>query len=1203
MRKKQIRGFSVGLLLSISLFAWPMFAQESATAEYLSELAQDRMLFVNQGWGRLGINTAVVPMDGRDPSKLKIGSVDFEKGLGHHAPGEIVVDLEGRYASFEAQVGVQFQNGGNGSVVFQVYVDDALKFDSGVMKEQDPAKPVNVPIAGAQELRLVAKDAGDGISCDCADWAEARLIPDPNAPAAPSVTLVNIAPFGMVTTWDPDRSEGTKAKRVEEFPVEDLFPGTEVLPGPDGTYSVPVAASGKACIGLEWAERRFVRRLTVDFADPAQMPSIEGALVEYWSGESPWQGEWKPVSKPIEATETGWTVRVDYRTAPGGATGAEKIRWIIPAANPIAVKSLAAFTGSPLRSVELSFELENPIAGAEGTISAYNGSLVDSATQGDVLSVKWDLGAAARHTIHYCAPKPWKTDRTVLRFQLPNTALGVAVDDILNNKCVYVPHAGLFVTTGPTLAEHLAAISSEKTVLERVHEMPDQTFAAALKKVHNPVQNNGPMMLSLACDNRKYVTHQDGSVTFEIYETPDQEVGWPDKYSSRLAPQFGSGQPNLISRHLEGDWLPAPVTVVNDSGLEYTQRTYVAPVDETPIANTSDWLYERAVCVAEYSIANPQTTEIEGRLALVFSSKEEPACLPIDLGFSVTLGDRVLALVDTLGAISLTPSAEPGAITLTGKIAAGATVGCRVYIPAWKLDAADYSVLRGDWFPGFQAYWQKVLEPAAAIETPDTLLNNVIRASQVHCYLAARNEARGERVSAYIASDRYGPLESESHAVIRGMDLTGNQEFARRSLDFFIHRYSPDGFLTTGYTLMGTGWHLWTLADYFQRSGNTEWLQKHADEVARVCKWIVAQCEKTKKLDAHGEKIPEYGLVPPGVAADWNRYAYRFAAEAHYLAGLRDAARALDAIGHPEAEGFLENADAFKESLLRAYRLTQGQSPVLQLQNKSWVPAYPGMLYCYGRIEDIIPGEDGNRSWAYDVELGAHHLAALGVMEPNSPEVNWMMNHMEGFWFLHSGMGDYPEEKNKADFFNLGGFSKVQPYYTRNAEIYAMRDDPKAFIRSYFNTIPSLLSLENLSFWEHFHNTGAWNKTHETGYFLAQTRLMMAIERDKDLWLAPFVPTQWLEDGGKVSVRNVPTVFGNVSYTIASSLASSFIEASIEPPARVAPAAIVMRLRVPEAKPIQSVTLNGQPHAEFDAVQGTIRLPAPQGPIALRIQY
>ena len=81
-------------------------------------------------------------------------------------------------------------------------------------------------------------DAGDGITCDCADWAEARLIRDPGAKPVPA-TAVDVAPFGRVMSWDPKRMTGTAASRIEEFPTADLAPGREILPDSDGSLLVP----------------------------------------------------------------------------------------------------------------------------------------------------------------------------------------------------------------------------------------------------------------------------------------------------------------------------------------------------------------------------------------------------------------------------------------------------------------------------------------------------------------------------------------------------------------------------------------------------------------------------------------------------------------------------------------------------------------------------------------------------------------------------------------------------------------------------------------------------------------------------------------------------------------------------------------------------------------------------------------------------
>jgi hypothetical protein len=353
---------------------------------------------------------------------------------------------------------------------------------------------------------------------------------------------------------------------------------------------------------------------------------------------------------------------------------------------------------------------------------------------------------------------------------------------------------------------------------------------------------------------------------------------------------------------------------------------------------------------------------------------------------------------------------------------------------------------------------------------------------------------------------------------------------------------------------------------------------------------VAAQRAKTRLQDARGRQVPEYGLFPPGVTADWNRYAYRFFNDAQYCHGLEAAATMLASIHHPDAPALLEDARQYRTDVVRAYRWTQAHTPVVALENGTWVPGDPALLDCPGRVDDFLPGEDGNRSWAYSVEIGAHHLAATGLWDPGAPDVGWMMEYLEEQQMLRSGMGDYPEEKSRQDPYNLGGFGKVQPYYGRFAEVYALRDDVKPFIRAYFNAIPSLLSRENLSFWEHFHNIAGWNKTHETGWFLCQSRIMLVMERGEDLWLAPFATSGWLDDGEQIVVRAAPTRFGRVSYTLRSEVGQGRIVATIDGPDRASPARVVLRVRHPEGRRIRGVTVDGQPHAQFDADAETVTL-------------
>ncbi len=1179
------------------LVAGPAIAQD-ASVQYLADDAADRITHTVQDWGILGLNRVAHPPN-RKPNRLRIKDVSYDRGLGCHANGEILVELDGAFKTFEADIGVQWQGGRTGSVVFQVLVDDEKRFDSGVMTEQDPSRKVCIPVEGADELLLIVRDAGDGITCDAANWANARLIRNPAAKdirrARPSV---DIARFGHVVTSDPARLEGTRAKRTEEMPAEDVFMSKQLLPAADGTYAVPVWQDGVSCIGLEWIEPRFLRQITLTLAEPADIPPGKTIQAQGWNGQSAWQGKWQTLGPGVREGDGRWTWRV-YPKNLRAAT--QKVRWVLPAsAKPTVVKSLSAQTISSWRDAEIRIESARPVSGKRCEIEVYNGVIVDPASGGSPVRCTWDTARPLRLKVRYTRPRRCKTDRTVLRFCGLGTPFGVAVEDVMANEAVYVRHAGVFVTREPpptTLDAYLEKIAGRKTVLERVRDLPDQSFAQALETVHNPVQDRGPMMLSLACDNRKFVAHRDGVVSFKRYEKPDDAISKGQyalrNFACQLRPRFGQGQPTDIARHLEGQWLPMPVTRVTSGGLVYRQRTFVAPIEDAPATGAPVWYRQHAVCVVEYDIKNAASEAKNASLELALVIKGNKPIVKLERsggGVIARADDRLLAFIDLENAEPLHANITSGKVALAGRLPARGAARCCVYLPAWRV-AADKLALFEDgskWPERVEAYWRELLAPAMQIDLPDRLLTDAIRASQVHCMLAARCEDGSQRVSPWTSADRYGPLESESHSIIRGMDMMGHHGFARRGLAFFIKRYNAAGYLTTGYTMMGTGWHLWTLAEHYDRTQDRPWLQRVAPEIARASRWITRQRAKTKRLDAHGRKVPEYGLVPAGVFADWPRFTFTTFQAAQYCAGLTEAARVLSEVDHPDAKTLAQDARQYRQDILRAYRWTQARSPVLRLSTGHWVPAYPPLITCFGDVGGFFPGEDGSRAWCKNAM--AHQLVVNRVIDPLTEEVAWMMDHVEDVEFLRGGLGDYPADKVRQDWFNLGGFNKCQPYYRRSVEIYALRDDVKPFIRGYFNTIPSLLSLENLSFWEHFSNRGGWNKTHETGWFLCQTRIMLVMERGQDLWLAPFVTTHWLGDGMRVAVRNAPTRFGKVSYSIVSAIRRGVIEAVIDAPTRSKPKALVLRLRHPQGKPIHSVRVNGHDHRSIDPAKQTIHL-------------
>jgi hypothetical protein len=1162
----------VSLLCGTSIFA----AETNAPTEYLSD-RPELLVAATQAWGELGFNVAA-HASGVPGQPLQIAGKSFSKGLGHHASGALVFALDGQYASFDAQVGLQACHGG--SVVFRVLVDGHPRFDSGMMTDTRAAKPVHVDLTGAYELQLEAADAGDGIGCDMANWADARLTrASAGTPRTAESHRVDVAPFARVVTSDPHRKDGARASRIEEYRAEDLFLESELQRNRNGTYAPPIGPQGMSCIGLQFLNNRVLREVGIEFADPKQIPESSSIQLEVWSGESAWQGTWKPLKGSVALERA----RAIYRLAAGdGVVQTRKVRWLFPAKTPVRILSLSAYTRSRWAPAELTVYAEGE---GRGWLRVDNGEILSPVVASQEAEFK--MGEGFPVTVLASTPSLLNSDPTVLQFQFGDRGIGVAVQDVLSNKQVYVPALGLVVAdaSAPPVTIEDCKQQVTRTVLEQVREMPEQTREQAMTKTHHAAQRDGPVMLSLSCDNRKFVVERDGVIRFVI--GTNVSASWIEE-AGELRPRFGTGEFKFLSRTLDGGWLPIPLTVFEASGMQYSERAFVAPISGRGTVPRPE-----SICVVEFTVTNVSDKPAGASLGLDVLSKvkgKTQATLSADKG-AFQAGDTLVKVFTEESSV-LRLDLQNGQAFISGTLPAKGFARAWVFLSPTSgpdhaaLQKLNPAKLRED----TEHYWKSVLAPALQVDTPDPWLNDLIKSSQVRCLITARNEAEGARIAPWIAAINYGPLESEAHSVIRGMDFMGHTQFAERSLDYFIHRYNTNGFLTTGYTTFGTAWHLWTLGEHCALTGPTAWSERVAPEITRAGNWIIEQMEKTR---AEGLSRPEHGLMPPGVLADWNAYAYHFAMNGYYYAALTELSHVLarsQPLSISNAIRFVAKADDLRACIVRSYRWTQARSPVVPLRNGTWVPHYPSQVHSPGKLAEFFPGQDAGRSWCYDVELGAHQLVPTGVFEPDDPEVITMLDHMEDRQFLADGWFDYPASLNEQDWFNLGGFSKVQPYYTRNAEIYAMRDDIAPFIRSYFNTLASLVNPEVLTFWEHFNHSGAWDKTHETGYFLHQTRTMLLTERNDELWLAPLVTTNWLGNAMSISVSNAPSRFGIVSYRIDSDLANDRMHASIKSPTRTPPRQIVLRLRHPQGKPIQQVMVNGAAHSRFDGKKSLIYL-------------
>ncbi len=154
---------------------------ERTNCVYLSDLEP---VSHHQDWGQLGADMSV------GGHVLTIGREMFDRGLGVHANSETIYALPtNQFLLFEVLVGLdaagtdsQGRPPEGGTIQFEVYLDGVCVQRSGIVSSSRFPTLLHVPLGQARSLGLVVRDAGDGITCDAADWAMARLVP--NAPLA-----------------------------------------------------------------------------------------------------------------------------------------------------------------------------------------------------------------------------------------------------------------------------------------------------------------------------------------------------------------------------------------------------------------------------------------------------------------------------------------------------------------------------------------------------------------------------------------------------------------------------------------------------------------------------------------------------------------------------------------------------------------------------------------------------------------------------------------------------------------------------------------------------------------------------------------------------------------------------------------------------------------------------------------------------------
>ncbi|MFE1546262.1 NPCBM/NEW2 domain-containing protein [Streptomyces sp. NPDC058718] len=112
-----------------------------------------------------------------DGNPIRLNGTTYAKGIGTHANGAVTYNLNGAYARFQSDIGVDDEVNANATVRFEVWGDGVKLYETpATMTPTSATRSIDIGVAGVNSLVLKVTDTGDGINSDHADWAGAKLV-------------------------------------------------------------------------------------------------------------------------------------------------------------------------------------------------------------------------------------------------------------------------------------------------------------------------------------------------------------------------------------------------------------------------------------------------------------------------------------------------------------------------------------------------------------------------------------------------------------------------------------------------------------------------------------------------------------------------------------------------------------------------------------------------------------------------------------------------------------------------------------------------------------------------------------------------------------------------------------------------------------------------------------------------------------------
>ncbi len=750
---------------------------------------------------------------------------------------------------------------------------------------------------------------------------------------------------------------------------------------------------------------------------------------------------------------------------------------------------------------------------------------------------------------------------------------------------VYLPEYGAIVTSAAddrSFAELVSFIDqpARRTALEKFDGAAEPTYELAAARGR---QLHLPIWLGVGRDCRMFeIATQNNTLMSEALKTDSLLARFFGEGRQSFAFMLGKGvnAAESMRRWLDEGSLPILHASRRQADIVYDLTAYVtlesAALNEDNITGTHYLVADysvggstrEAMTPAQQELARqqmPQETSAEREQTVLyfraravnrgsaasyayFLAPTPNRALDAERGWYMDEAGRLVVSIAKLDGRPL-PNEELSILLRPGE---STTLDCRIphqALPperAERLGQQDFDVRLQE----CRDFWRKKLQRGGAIEVPEKLINDRVKAGLLHLDLVCFGREPNEPIA---ASTGYGPIGSESAPIIQFLDSLGQHQLAERALEYFFEKQHVNGFMQNYRGYQGeVGPVLWTVGEHFRYTGDKQWAQRVAPKVLRSCEYLTSRRHEQREVP----RTLGRGMIR-GKMADAEDPYPSFMLNGYSYLGLKSVADMLAAIGSVDADRIRREAEDFRSDLRVNFAAAVVQAPVVPLGDGRWAPNPPpwpgpgGALILYSIPEQEHYFTHGSPV-VRDALLGPMHLVFTGVVEPHEQSAQWMS---EVF----------------AEHYTIDNVAPTQPYYSRHPWVQLQQGRLNAFLQAYYLSLASSSDRETGTFQEHAYG-GTVHKTHEEAWFLMQTRWMLWMEQSDTLNLLAGTPRRWLADGKRIVLDNVVSHFGPLSVRVESRVKQGRIDAEIRCPGQRHPRRVVLNIHHPEGARAVSVS-------------------------------